>query len=46
MNEIEQPYEDEETRQIRISDEYTLFGNPMSMFEVKYPEKDIKVRVK
>ena len=46
LNEIEQPYEDEETRQIRISDEYTLFGNPMSMFEVKYPEKDITVRVK
>jgi hypothetical protein len=46
MNEIEQPYEVEATKQIRISDEYTLFGNPKSMFEVKYPEKDITVRVK
>lgn len=46
MNEIEQPYIDEVTRQISISDEYTLFGNPKSMFEVKYPEKDIRVRVK
>jgi len=46
LNEIEQPYEDEETREIRTSDKYTLFGNPMSMFEVKYPEKDITVRVK
>ena len=46
MNEIEQPYEDETTRQISISDEYTLFGNPKSMFEVKYPEKDIRIRVK
>tara|TARA_R110000851_G_scaffold251971_1_gene404446 strand:+ start:7308 stop:9125 length:1818 start_codon:yes stop_codon:yes gene_type:complete len=46
MNEIEQPYEVETTKQIRISDEYTLFGNPKSMFEVKYPEKDITVRVK
>tara|TARA_R110000796_G_scaffold219934_1_gene336018 strand:+ start:40998 stop:42815 length:1818 start_codon:yes stop_codon:yes gene_type:complete len=46
MNEIEQPYDDETTRQIRISDEYTLFGNPKSMFEIKYPEKDITVRVK
>jgi len=46
MNEIEQPYEVEATKQIRISDEYTLFGNPKSMFEVKFPEKDITVRVK
>ena len=46
MNEVEQPYVDEATREIRVSDEYTLFGNPKSMFEVKYPEKDIKVRVK
>lgn len=46
MNEIEQPYSDSETREIEISDAYTLFGNPISMFEVKYPERDIKVRVK
>jgi len=46
MNEIEQPYADEETREIEISDAYTLFGNPISMFEVRYPEKDIRVRVK
>jgi hypothetical protein len=46
MNEVEQPYVDEETKQIGISEQYTLFGNPKSMFEVKYPEKDITVRVK
>tara|TARA_R110000824_G_scaffold106610_21_gene252187 strand:+ start:13589 stop:15415 length:1827 start_codon:yes stop_codon:yes gene_type:complete len=46
MNEIEQPYVDDETREIEISDQYTLFGNPIGMFEVKFPEKDIKVRVK
>lgn len=46
MNEIEQPYDDDETKQIRISDQYTLFGNPNSMFEIKYPDKDITVRVK
>lgn len=46
MNEIEQPYVDTTTRQIMVSDEYTLFGNPKSMFEVKYPEKDIRIRVK
>ncbi|NCO31866.1 hypothetical protein GW891_03600 [bacterium] len=46
MNEIEQPYVDTTTRQIMVSDEYTLFGNPKSMFEVRFPEKDIRIRVK
>jgi hypothetical protein len=46
LNEIEQPYLDEETRQIDLLGEYTLFGNPINMFEIKYPEKDITVRVK
>lgn len=46
MNEIEQPYVDDETREIEISNEYTLFGNPISMFEIKFPDRDIKVRVK
>lgn len=46
MNEIEQPYNNDETKEINISEHYTLFGNPISMFEVKYPEKDIIIRVK
>ena len=46
LNEIEQPYLDEDTKQIDLLGEYTLFGNPINMFEVKYPEKDITVRVK
>lgn len=46
LNEIEQPYLDEATKQIDLLGEYTLFGNPINMFEVKYPEKDITVRVK
>ena len=46
MNEIDQEYVDNSTKQIKISDEYTLFGNPKSMFEIKYPEKDIRIRVK
>jgi len=46
MNEIEQPYVDDETKEISISDQYTLFGNPIGMFEIKFPEKDIKIRVK
>ena len=46
LNEISQPYIDNSTRQIDISDDYTLFGEPLSMFEVKYPSKDILVRTK
>jgi hypothetical protein len=46
LNEISQPYIDSVTRQIDISQDYTLFGEPTTMFEVKYPEIDIQVRVK
>jgi hypothetical protein len=46
LNEIAQPYIDTTTRQIDISQDYTLFGEPTTMFEVKYPEMDIQVRVK
>jgi len=46
LNEISQPYIDETTRQIDLSDDYTLFGEPTSMFEIKFPTKDIVCRVK
>ncbi len=46
LNEISQPYSDDATKQIDISDDYTLFGEPDAMFEVKFPNKDIKVRFK
>jgi len=46
LNEISQPYLDTESRQIDISDDYTIFGEPMSMYEIKFPTKDIMVRVK
>jgi hypothetical protein len=46
LNEISQPYLDTETRQVDISDDYTIFGEPTSMFEIKYPNMDIMVRVK
>jgi hypothetical protein len=46
VNEISQPYVDGVTRQIDISSEYTLFGEPTSMFEIKYPTTDIQVRFK
>jgi hypothetical protein len=45
LNEISQPYIDESTRQIDIAD-MTLFGEPTTMFEIKYPNKDILVRAR
>jgi hypothetical protein len=46
LNEISQPYSDVTTRQVDISTDYTLFGEPISMFEIKNPTTDIIVRVK
>jgi hypothetical protein len=46
VNEISQPYIDIGSRQINISQEYALFGEPNTMFEIKYPTTDIVVRVK
>ena len=53
-NEVIQPYsdavnvsaEDTDTRLINILPDYTLYGDPVGIYEVKYPEIDIKVRVK
>jgi len=45
-NEVSQPYSDNATRQIDLLGEYTLFGDPIGMFEIKVPDIDIKVRVK
>lgn len=46
LNEISQPYLDEETKQIDLTSDFTLFGEPNTMFEIKFPDIDIKVRVK
>ena len=46
INEISQPYIDSVTKQIDITDNYTLFGDPTTMFEIKYPNTDIFCRVK
>ena len=46
VNEITQPYLDKATRQVDLSGDYTLFGEPMTMFEILKPESDIIVRVK
>tara|TARA_R110000772_G_scaffold17946_3_gene49887 strand:+ start:55730 stop:57547 length:1818 start_codon:yes stop_codon:yes gene_type:complete len=45
-NEIPQPYIDDETRQIDLLNDYTIYGDPSGMFEIKRPDIDIKVRVK
>jgi hypothetical protein len=45
LNEIAQPYIDDTTRQIDLLGRYTLFGAPNAMFEVKFPNKDIKVTI-
>jgi hypothetical protein len=46
VNEISQPYIDNESRQIDISQEYALFGEPTTLFEIKFPTTDIVCRVK
>lgn len=43
---VSQPYTNEETRQINLLNENILYGDPYGMFEIKYPETDIKIRVK
>ena len=45
LNEIAQPLLDPATRQIDLLGKYTLFGVPNGMFEVKYPNKDIKISI-
>jgi hypothetical protein len=46
LNAISQPYSDQQTKQIDLSDDYALFGEQKTMFEIKLPTKDIRIRVK
>jgi hypothetical protein len=46
VNEIAQPYIDAETREIDLLGQFTLFGESTTMFECRFPDNDIKVRVK
>jgi len=46
LDEVSQPYINPLQKEIDISDAYTVFGEPNAMFEVKYPERDIRVRIK
>ena len=45
-NEISQPLLDPLTREIDLLGQYTIFGEPTTMFEVKFPKSDIRCRVK
>lgn len=46
LDETSQPYVNEDTREIDLLGQFTLFGESTSMFECKFPNKDILVRVK
>ena len=46
LNQISQPYIDSTTGEIDISSDYSLYGESMSLFEIKYPQIDIKIRIK
>jgi len=46
LNEISQPYLDQSTRQIDLSEDYALFGENKTMFEIRKPSSDIRIRVK
>jgi hypothetical protein len=44
-SETSQSYSNNTTRQIQLVDE-TIFAEPSQIYQVRFPEKDIKVRVK
>jgi hypothetical protein len=46
LDEVTQPYINSTTKQIDLLGLFTLFADPDSMFEIKYPERDIRVSVR
>jgi len=46
LNETSQPLLDEATGEIDLAPNYALMGDPISMFEIKRPNVDIRIRVK
>ena len=46
LNTTSQSYIDERTREINLTDDFTLFADYDSMFEIKFPNSDINVRTK
>ena len=45
-NMTNQAYLDISTKQINLTTDYALFSEYDTMFEIKFPETDIKIRVK
>lgn len=46
LNATSQAYIDDTTREINLTDDYVLFAEYDTMFEIKFPNTDIKVRTK
>ena len=46
LNEISQTLANDGTGEIDLSQNYALIGDPISMFEIKFPAIDIRVRVR
>jgi len=46
LNKTSQPYIDNITKQIDLTSDFALFGEYDTMFEIKYPQSDIRVKVK
>lgn len=46
LNATNQFYLDNDTKQIDLTEDFALFGEYDTMFEIKYPQTDIRVRVK
>jgi hypothetical protein len=46
LNTTSQSYTDEVTREIDLTEDFTLFADYDSMFEIKFPNSDVNVRTK
>jgi len=46
QNATSQPYSDNINREIDLTQDYALFADYDTMFEIKYPSNDIKIRTK
>ena len=46
LNTTNQPYLNGGTKEIDLTDDFALFGEYDTMFEIKFPQSDIRVRVK
>jgi len=44
-NVVSQRLVDEDTKMIDLKPDYTLYGDPIGMFEIKFPNKDIRVSI-